>query len=455
MTLGIIILAAGQGTRMRSELPKVLHRIAGRPLLAHVATAARTLNPAGTVVVFGHGGQRVPQALAGLDVQWVEQAERLGTAHAVAQALPLLSGVERVLVLYGDVPLISPTTLQGLLAVAEDTALGLLTMRLDDPSGYGRVIRAPAGRIERIVEEKDAADAERSICEVNTGIMVAHRASLERWIRAIDNANSQGEYYLTDVVGLAAGEGIEIHATPVSDPFEVMGVNDRVQLAALERHLQARQAEALMRRGVTLADPSRFDLRGELQVGRDVEIDVNVILEGSVELGNAVRIGPNTLVRDSRIGDGVEILANCVIEHAVIGAGSRIGPYTRLRPEAELGERVHVGNFVEIKKSTVGAGSKINHLSYVGDASVGREVNVGAGTITCNYDGANKHRTVIGDQAFIGSDSQLVAPITIGAGATIGAGSTITRDAPDGELTLSRVRQQTVQGWTRPKKLPK
>jgi bifunctional UDP-N-acetylglucosamine pyrophosphorylase/glucosamine-1-phosphate N-acetyltransferase len=454
MRVGVVILAAGQGTRMRSALPKVVHLLGGKPLLGHVLDCARALEPSRLAVVYGHGGEQVRASVNGAGVAWVHQAEQLGTGHAVQQALPLMTAVDRVLVLYGDVPLITTETLETLVRAADGRHLALLTITLDDPTGYGRIVRDRAGRITRVVEHKDAGPIERNIKEVNTGIFVAERVCLEDWLGRVGKANAQGEYYLTDVIERAVDDGVEVSALHPMSASEVEGVNDRAQLARLERVLQQSQADALMREGVTLRDPARFDLRGRLVAGRDVQIDINVVLEGEIELGDGVRIGPGSVIRDSRLGPGVEVLEHCVIEGASIGAGSRIGPFARLRPEADLAEQVHIGNFVEIKKSRVDQGSKINHLSYVGDASVGTRVNIGAGTITCNYDGANKHRTVIGNDAFIGSDTQLVAPVTVGEGATIGAGSTITRNAPAGKLTLTRVAQTTIDGWTRPKKRP-
>jgi bifunctional UDP-N-acetylglucosamine pyrophosphorylase/glucosamine-1-phosphate N-acetyltransferase len=373
----------------------------------------------------------------------------------VIQALPALQGVAKVLVLYGDVPLIRPETLQSLVAATASSPLALLATRLDDPSGYGRMVRDDRERLLRIVEHKDANPEELAIHEVNTGILCCERQQLTQWLGRIGNDNVQGEHYLTDIVGLAVADGYQVAAVRAADPMEVTGINDRCQLAAIERAFQARQADRLMRAGVTLMDPARFDLRGELEVGRDLVIDVNVVLEGEVSLADGVCIGANTVIRNSHLGPGVQVLENCVIEDARIGAGSRIGPFARIRPDTELAEQVHIGNFVEIKKSHVASGSKINHLSYIGDATVGSGVNIGAGTITCNYDGANKHRTTIGDRAFIGSDTQLVAPVEVGPGATIGAGSTITRNAPADQLTLSRTRQFTIEGWHRPVKQPK
>ncbi len=455
MKLGVVVLAAGQGTRMRSTLPKVLHRLADRPLLGHVLDTARALAPERIVVVYGHGGELVPATQAAPDLVWIEQAEQLGTGHAVAQALPALDGLDRVLVLYGDVPLIGADTLRDLIQAGSDTDLALLTARLDDPTGYGRIVRDPQRRVERIVEQKDASPEERAITEINTGFLVATRERLAAWLSRVGNRNAQGEYYLTDIVALAAAEGVEVHTAQPAEPDETLGVNDRLQLAYLERRYQQAQAQRLMREGVTLRDPARFDLRGRLTAGRDVEIDINVLVEGEVSLGNGVVIGAGSVIRNSRIGDGVRIKEHCVIEDADIGPGCQIGPFARIRPDTRLADQVHIGNFVEIKKSEVGSGSKINHLSYVGDTTVGQGVNIGAGTITCNYDGANKHRTEIGDHAFIGSDTQLVAPVKVGAGATIGAGSTITSDTPPDTLTLSRAEQRSIRGWRRPVKKPK
>jgi bifunctional UDP-N-acetylglucosamine pyrophosphorylase/glucosamine-1-phosphate N-acetyltransferase len=450
--LTVIILAAGQGKRMYSDLPKVLHPLGGRPLLAHVVATSLALEPRQVIVVYGHGGRLVPERLAALPVDWVEQGEQLGTGHAVAQAMPGVGDGDTLLVLYGDVPLIRAETLRGLIRLSGPDAVALLTVELDDPSGYGRVLRDASGHVARIVEQKDASPEELTVREANTGILAVPAGRLRGWLAALGNDNAQGEYYLTDVIGMAVAQGLPVHTVRPASGFEVLGVNNRLQLAELERAYQRREAERLMLAGVTLADPARIDVRGEVIAGRDVFIDVNVILEGRVVLGDGVRVGPHNLIRDAEIGAGAEVLANCVIEEAVVGAQSRVGPFSRVRPETRLAAGVHVGNFVEIKKSAVGERSKINHLSYVGDSEVGRNVNVGAGTITCNYDGANKHRTVIGDDVFIGSDTQLVAPVTVGAGATIGAGSTITRDAPPGELTLSRVPQTTRPGYKRPQK---
>ncbi len=455
MTLGVVILAAGRGTRMCSDLPKVLHPLAGQPLLAHVLNAATTLDAAQQVVVFGHGGAQVPAAFAERDCIWVEQAEQRGTGHALMLALPvLLPEVTQVLVLYGDVPLITPATLRRLVASSVHTGLALLTAEVCNPSGYGRIVRDHTGRLLRIVEEKDATLAEREIHEINTGFLVAERTQLAAWLAQIGTNNAQGEYYLTDIVALAAQDGVTIASTRPGCLTEVTGVNDRVQLAELERFYQRATAEDLMRSGVTLADPARFDLRGTLHAERDVHLDINVIIEGEVWLGSGVRVGANCVLKDCRIGAGTEIFPNCVLDGATVGANARIGPFARLRPAALLADDTHVGNFVEIKKTTLGRGSKANHLTYLGDADIGAGVNIGAGTITCNYDGVNKSLTQIGDDAFIGSNTALVAPVSIGAGATIGAGSVITRSAPAAQLTLARTRQTTLAGWQRPQKPP-
>ena len=469
MNLNIIILAAGAGTRMRSALPKVLHTVGAKSMLEHVVDTARRLDARRIQVVYGHGGAAVRAALAHLDVAWIEQDRQLGTGHAVAVALgvaplaspglpvppPQMAAHDIVLVLYGDVPLISAATLQRVIAAAQDNSLGLLTVVLDNPRGYGRILRDAQGNVVRIVEEKDATAEQRQVREINTGILAVSGEKLRTWLTALDNNNAQGEYYLTDIIAMAVRDSVKVVPVEPASVVETLGVNNRVQLAEAERYYQSLQTEQLMLQGVTLRDPARVDVRGEVRAGTDITIDANVILEGKVVLGNGVRIGANTVIRNTAIGDHVEILENCVIEDAVIGRHSRIGPFARIRPETHLADHVHIGNFVEVKKSGVGQGSKINHLSYVGDATVGRNVNIGAGTITCNYDGANKFQTVIGDNVFVGSDSQLVAPITIGEGATIGAGSTITRDVPAGELTLSRAPQQTKTGWKRPVKKQK
>ncbi|MFQ5470834.1 MAG: bifunctional UDP-N-acetylglucosamine diphosphorylase/glucosamine-1-phosphate N-acetyltransferase GlmU [Gammaproteobacteria bacterium] len=452
MKLGIIILAAGAGTRMRSSIPKILHSLAGKPLLTHVYEVANQLDSTGIHIIYGHGGNRVKESLQHLDANWIEQSEQLGTGHAVAQALPALKNNENVLVLYGDVPLISVHTLQQLIGHADQQQLGLLTAQVDEPSGYGRIVRNDKGQVQSIVEEKDASEDQRTIKEINTGIMVLPVNHLTRWINGLENKNVQKEYYLTDVIAMAVNDGIKINTVSATTNMEISGVNDRIQLAQLERFYQEQRASDLMKDGVTLFDPQRFDLRGSLKHGHDIVIDVNVIIEGEVSLGDGVQIGPNTVIKNSTIGNGVKLMANCVIEDAVMGDECRIGPFARIRPETTLADHVHVGNFVEIKKSKVSTGSKINHLSYVGDSSVGSEVNIGAGTITCNYDGAKKHHTTIGNKVFIGSDTQLIAPVTVGDGATIGAGSTITRDVPADALTLSRSPQKTRAGWQRPVK---
>jgi bifunctional UDP-N-acetylglucosamine pyrophosphorylase/glucosamine-1-phosphate N-acetyltransferase len=452
-SLEIVILAAGQGTRLKSAIPKVLHEIGGKPLLGHVIDAACGLTaPQNITVVYGHGGETVKETLAHTQVQWAKQEQQHGTGHAVAQALPHLQGGGTVLILFGDVPLVQIPALQNLVAAAVDS-LAVLTIALDDPHGYGRIVRNERGEVARIVEQKDASAAEQAIREVNTGVMALPHALLARWLPRLGNDNAQGEYYLTDLVAMAVAEGVAVKAESAADANDVLGVNNREQLAQLERIYQARQAQQLMAAGVTLRDPSRFDLRGRiLSIGTDVEIDPNVILEGDIRIGQGVKIGPNCFIRNAEIGDGVSIEANSVIDGAVVGAGCRIGPFARLRPQTVLAEQVHVGNFVELKKAQVAEGSKINHLSYVGDASVGAGVNIGAGTITCNYDGVNKFETVIEDGAFIGSDTQLIAPVRVGKNATIGAGSTITRDAPPDTLTLSRAKQLSVPGWQRPQK---
>lgn len=435
---------------MRSALPKVLHVVGDRPLLEHVISTARELGAGEIHVVYGHGGDAVPKALAHLNVNWVLQEQQLGTGHAVAQAISHVKG-ERVLVLYGDVPLISAATLKRLIEAA-GSEVGLLTVELDDPTGYGRIIRDGSGKVLRNVEQKDANASELWVREVNTGFLTAPAAKLSDWLGRLRNDNAQGEYYLTDVLAMAVGDGVAVNTAAPADVHEVLGINNKRQLAEIERHYQRIQATALMDAGVTLRDPARLDVRGQVSCGRDVEIDTNVILHGKVNIGSNTKIGPNCLIINSVIGDGVEILANTVIEEAEIGAGSRVGPFARIRPGTVLAGDAHIGNFVEIKKSTVGLGSKINHLSYVGDATIGNQVNIGAGTITCNYDGANKHQTIIEDEVFVGSDSQLVAPVTIGKGATIGAGATITKNVAPGALALSRTPQASREGWKRPTK---
>lgn len=450
--LSVIVLAAGLGKRMRSDLPKVLQPLAGRPLLAHVLASARALSPAAIHVVHGHGAERVRTAFPDADLDWVLQAEQLGTGHAVLQAAPRVPDDHLVLVLYGDVPLMSTATLARLLEPARAGALAVLTAEYADPSGYGRIVRDARGALVRIVEERDASEAERAIREVNTGLIACPAARLKSWLPRLRRDNAQGEYYLTDCVALAVADGVAVVAVCADSEEEAHGINDRLQLARAESLLRARRARALMEAGVTLADPARLDVRGEVTCGRDVYIDVDVILEGRVTLGDRVRIGPFCLLRDVSIAADTEVFSHSRIEEAEIGRRCRIGPYARIRPATRLEDEVHVGNFVEIKKSELGTGAKANHLAYLGDASVGRDVNVGAGTITCNYDGVNKHRTVIQDGAFIGSNTSLVAPVVVGAGATIGAGSVVTRDAPAEALTVARAKQVTVPGWKRPRK---
>ncbi|MCK9283120.1 MAG: bifunctional UDP-N-acetylglucosamine diphosphorylase/glucosamine-1-phosphate N-acetyltransferase GlmU [Rhodocyclaceae bacterium] len=452
--MNVVILAAGKGKRMRSELPKVLHPIAGKAMLCHVIDTARALGAVRICVVYGHGGEIVPHTLAADDLLWAKQEPQLGTGHAVLQALPHLDPALPTLVLYGDVPLIQVDTLRKLVALAGDDTLALLTVVMDDPHGYGRIVRLH-GQIVRIVEEKDADDAERGIREVNTGIIVAPTGALRRWLPQLGNRNAQGEYYLTDTTAIAVAEGIAVKAAHPANGWEVEGINSKIQLAALERIQQGNVARRLLDDGVMLADPARIDVRGELTCGRDVSIDVNNVFEGRVDLGDGVAIGPNCVLRNVTVAAGARIQAFCHIEDATVGANSVVGPYARLRPGTELGEDVHIGNFVEIKNSRIAAHSKANHLAYIGDATIGSRVNVGAGTITCNYDGANKHRTVIEDDVFIGSDTQLVAPVTVGRGATLGAGTTLTRDAPADQLTVSRARQVSVAGWKRPVKTKK
>ena len=448
--LHVVILAAGQGKRMRSDLPKVLHPLAGRPLLSHVIDAASGLGAVRVHVVYGHGGGVVREAMAAAGVAWVEQRERLGTGHAVARAMPDIPDDATVLVLYGDVPLVNPATLHETATLAGGSGIALISAVVEDPDGYGRIVRDPDGHVRGIVEEEDASDEQRAIAEINTGILAAHAGKLRGWLRELNSDNAQGEYYLTDVVARAVEEGTPVRTVPPEAIEEVLGVNDRVQLAALERFHQRRLAEALMRGGASLADPARIDVRGRVRTGRDVVIDVNVVLEGEVVLGDGVRIGPNTCIRSSELGARSEVLGHCHIEHARVGEDCRIGPFARLRAGTRLERGVRVGNFVEVKATRLGAGSRASHLSYLGDADLGREVNVGAGAITCNYDGANKHRTVIGDGAFIGSGVELVAPVVIGEGAFIGTGSTVTKDAPAGRLTLARTRQTTIPRWKRP-----
>ena len=456
MKLTTIILAAGKGTRMCSQLPKVLHQIANRSLLQHVYDMSRQLENNTIKIVYGHGADLVRDTLKDLEVSWIEQKQQLGTGHAVQQTCDQFSDSDTVLILYGDVPLLKLTTVKALIKNVSEQSIALLTVNLDDATGYGRIVRDALGQVTKIVEQKDATAAEQLIKEGNTGIMAVQGKLLKQWLSQLGNNNAQGEYYLTDIIEMAVADDMTIITSQPSSVDEVLGVNNRIQLSHLERVYQTEQANLLMEQGVTLMDPARFDLRGTIEsLGTDIIIDVNVILEGKNSIGNNVRIGANTYINNSIIADNVVILANCIIDNAIVGLGSKIGPYARLRPETVLAEQVHIGNFVEIKKSTIATASKINHLSYIGDATVGSHVNIGAGTITCNYDGVNKFRTIIEDGAFIGSDSQLVAPVTIGKNATIGAGSTITKDSPEHQLTLSRVKQVSISGWQRPVKQEK
>jgi bifunctional UDP-N-acetylglucosamine pyrophosphorylase/glucosamine-1-phosphate N-acetyltransferase len=446
MALEILILAAGLGKRMRSSLPKILHPLAGRPLLAHVLDTARELSPRRIVVVHGHGAAQVKETFPQEDLEWVLQAEQLGTAHAVMQAMPRVSADAQVLLLYGDVPLVRVATLRRLLEAAGD-GLALLTAELEDPAAYGRVVRDVAGRVKRVVELRDASPVERAIREINAGFYALSAKRLSAWLKRIDNRNAQKEYYLTDLVALAVGDGVPVAAVKVEDAWEAAGVNSKAELAALERRYQEIVSRKLMEMGVTLADPARIDVRGTLECGRDVLIDVNCVFHGRVTLGDGVRVGANSILRNVSVAAGSEILPFCHLEDSIIGERCRIGPYTRLRPGNALAEGVHIGNFVEVKASRLGAGSKANHLTYLGDSEIGARVNVGAGTITCNYDGAAKHRTVIEDDCFIGSDATLVAPVRIARGSYIGAGSTINKDTPADQLTVARARQVSIPAW--------
>ncbi|CAI1214551.1 Bifunctional protein GlmU [Serratia ficaria] len=449
--MSVVILAAGKGTRMYSDLPKVLHSLAGKPMVQHVIDAAMKLGAQNVHLVYGHGGDLLKSTLSDGALNWVLQAEQLGTGHAMQQAAPHFADDEDVLMLYGDVPLISVDTLTRLLAAKPQGGIGLLTVKLDDPTGYGRIVREN-GEVVGIVEHKDAGEAQRQINEINTGILVANGRDLKRWLGMLSNDNAQGEYYITDIIALAHADGKKIEAVHPARLSEVEGVNNRLQLARLERVYQSEQSEKLLLAGVMLLDPARFDLRGELVHGRDVSIDANVIIEGRVTLGDRVKIGAGCVLKNCAIGDGCEISPYSVLEDAVLEADCTVGPFARLRPGAELAAGAHVGNFVEMKKARLGKGSKAGHLSYLGDAEIGDDVNIGAGTITCNYDGANKHKTIIGDGVFVGSDTQLVAPVSVGKGSTIAAGTTVTRDIGDDELVLSRVKQVHIQGWQRPLK---
>lgn len=453
--LNIVILAAGKGTRMRSDLPKVLHAVGGKPILHHVIDAARQLNPKTITVVYGFGGEQVQQQTPGDDLQWVLQAEQLGTGHAVQQALPTLPDHGKTLILLGDVPLVDVAACRDMLTQA-DQHLVVQTFIKPDPSGYGRIVRNDRHEVVAIVEHKDASEAQRAIQEVNTGIMAMPNVQLKHWLANISNQNAQQEYYLTDIIALSVNEGRAVLPHVVVDAWSVTGINSKLDLQHIEREYQLRQATALMTQGVTLLDAQRIDIRGALQCGRDVLIDVNCVFEGQVTLEDDVKIGPHCVIKDAVIAKGTRLAAFTHIDDAKVGPGSKVGPFARLRPGTQLAAETHVGNFVEIKNATVGVGSKVNHLTYVGDASIGANVNIGAGVITCNYDGANKHKTIIEDNVFVGSDTQLVAPVTVGHGATIAAGSTITKDVPADSLTLCRAREQrSIQGWKRPQKVKK
>jgi bifunctional UDP-N-acetylglucosamine pyrophosphorylase / glucosamine-1-phosphate N-acetyltransferase len=452
MPLQVAIFAAGEGKRMRSARPKVLHRLAGRPMLDHLLSAVRSIKPRAICVVFGNGGDEVRATLAATDLTWARQEKLLGTGDALKCALAHLPKDGVTVAMIGDIPLIQPETLSRLAAAADGDRLAVLTATPADPSGLGRIVRDGAGQVRAIVEEKDASPEQRAIGEINAGVLAAPTIRFAQWLARLTSNNAQGEYYLTDVVALAVGDGVAVVAVPATDASEVQGVNDRVQLAAAERSLQRRFARALMHQGVTLADPERIDVRGTLTCGKNVAIDINCVFEGDVTLGDGVSIGPQCILNNVTVGDGTAVAAFSHIEDARIGGRCRVGPYSRIRPATVLGDEVHIGNFVEIKASTIEARSKANHLAYIGDASVGRDVNVGAGTITCNYDGANKHRTVIEDDVHIGSDTQLIAPVTVRKGATIGAGATISREVPAGELTISQKKQVVVPGWKRPRK---
>ena len=454
MSTSVIILAAGKGTRMRSNLPKVLQPLAGRPLLRHVIETAKKLNAANIITIYGHGGDKVQQAFEQENVQWVEQAEQLGTGHAVKVTLPVLPTDGVSLILSGDVPCITQETLEKLLAVSRETGIGLVTLTLNDAAGYGRIVREN-NKIQAIVEHKDANDAQRQIKEINTGIYCVSNAKLHQWLPKLSNKNAQGEYYLTDIVAMAIADGLEVASVEPELAFEVEGVNDRVQLAALEREFQSYQAKKLMQQGVHLIDPARFDLRGQLKVGQDVRIDINVVIEGDCEFGDNVEIGAGCIIKNTTIASGSKVQPYSIFDNAIVGEDAQIGPFARLRPGAKLANEVHIGNFVEVKNSSIGLGSKANHFTYLGDAEVGAGSNIGAGTITCNYDGANKFKTIIGDSAFIGSNSSLVAPVNIGNGATVGAGSVITRDVAENSLAFERSKQVAKENYQRPQKLKK
>ncbi|WP_159516582.1 bifunctional UDP-N-acetylglucosamine diphosphorylase/glucosamine-1-phosphate N-acetyltransferase GlmU [Acinetobacter sp. 18QD2AZ41W] len=454
MSTTVIILAAGKGTRMRSSLPKVLQPLAGRPLLGHVIDTAKKLNADNIITIYGHGGEQVQAAFTAQKIKWVEQSEQLGTGHAVQMTLPVLPQDGVSLILSGDVPCINPLTLQKLLDATAETGIGLVTLTLPDANGYGRIVRKN-GQIQAIVEHKDATNEQRQIQEINTGIYAVSNAKLHQWLPNLSNENVQGEYYLTDIVAMALADGMQVASVEPEQAFEVEGVNDRVQLAALERQFQACQAKQLMQQGVHLIDPSRFDLRGNLTVGQDVQIDINVIIEGDCELGDHVEIGAGCIIKNTKIAAGTKVQPYSIFDNAIVGEDTQIGPFARLRPGAKLAAEVHIGNFVEVKNTTIGVGSKANHFTYLGDAEIGAGSNIGAGTITCNYDGANKFKTIIGDQAFIGSNSSLVAPVRIGNGATVGAGSTITRDVEDNSLAVERSKQFAKENYPRPQKIKK
>ncbi len=452
MGLSIVILAAGQGTRMRSSKPKVLQPLAGRSLLDHVIDCAERLEAKQTHVVYGFGGDQVTEALQHRDVSWVLQAEQLGTGHAVAQAIPEVDDADAVLVLYGDVPLVQPETLSPLVEGAQSGSLVILSAELDNPHGYGRIVRNNRGVVQEIVEQKDASPEQQAINEINTGLLAAPAKHLRRWLSELSNENAQGEYYLTDIAAMAVADNVPLEAIVAKNVAETQGINDKIQLAEAEAAHRVFQARKLMTQGATLIDPNRIDVRGEVTLGQDVSIDIDVILEGNVELGDGVQVGPYCHLKDVVVGEGTKIESHSVLDTAKVGQRCSIGPFARIRPGTQLAEEAKVGNFVETKKANIGKGSKVNHLTYIGDSDIGTNVNVGAGTITCNYDGANKHQTVIGDNAFIGSGTQLVAPVTVGAGANIGAGSVITKDAPANQLTVGRGRQVTIEGWSRPQK---
>jgi bifunctional UDP-N-acetylglucosamine pyrophosphorylase/glucosamine-1-phosphate N-acetyltransferase len=452
MSLSIIILAAGQGTRMHSDKPKVLHTLAGQPLLNHVYKTAISLDCTKINIVYGHGGEQVPETCSDFNASWLKQEQQLGTGHAVQQALPAIVDEDDVLILYGDVPLISQATLTNLVEAASATGFSLLTAQLDNPQGYGRIIRDDENNVVAIVEEKDATVEQKKVDEINTGFMVVNGKLLKKWVNSLKNENAQQEYYLTDIVELAVNDNVNVVPVAVGSAVEVQGINTRTQLAKAERHYQLEQAHKYMDKGVGIIDPSRFDLRGELEVGRDNEIDINVVIEGNVKLGNNVIIGANCYLKDTVIADNVHVLPNTMIDNAVIGNGCRIGPFARIRPDTTLADDVHIGNFVELKKTEVGKGSKANHLTYLGDSVIGTESNIGAGVITCNYDGANKFQTIIGDDVFVGSDVQLIAPLKVENGATIAAGATVTKDVAENELAITRTAQKSIANWKRPKK---